>query len=299
MQFLDSAARLRGNNMAVASVEMSLWDLMGKLRGQSLFELLEGRKTEVEVGVSIGIQPSIRSLLDKVASRIAEGYRRVKIKIKPGYDVEPVRSIRERFLDIPLQVDANSAYTLQDLQLLKQLDEFNLLLIEQPLAHDDIFDHAKLQRQLSTPICLDESIRSLDDARKAIEIDACRSINIKPGRLRGLERSKAVHDLCMKEKIPVWCGGMLETGIGRAFNVSLASLPGFTLPGDISASKNYLERDIITEEFELSKNGTFEVPRQPGIGVQVHEEALESRTIAKHTLTLDEFEKPKAEWKMT
>ncbi len=268
--------------MAVASVEMALWDLMAKLKQQPLFKALEGRKTEVQVGVSIGIQPSIRSLVEKVARHIAEGYRRVKIKIRPGYDIDPVRAIRERFPDFPLQVDANSAYTLEDVALLKQLDVFNLLLIEQPLGYDDIYDHAKLQQQLSTPICLDESIRSLDDARKAIDIDACRSINIKPGRLRGLHCSQKVHDLCVEEKIPVWCGGMLETGIGRAFNVALASLPGFTLPGDISASKYYFKKDIITKEFELSRNGTLEVPRQAGIGVQLDETFFEAHTVSKH-----------------
>jgi O-succinylbenzoate synthase len=289
-QFLDSTRTLRGNNMAVASVEMALWDLMGKLKGQSLSKLLEGRKTEVQVGVSVGIQPSIHSLVDRVAVHLAEGYRRIKIKIKPGYDIQPLGAIRKRFPDVPLQVDANSAYTLQDSPLLRQLDAFNLLLIEQPLAHDDIFDHSKLQKQLSTRICLDESIRSVDDARQAVEIDACRVINIKPGRLRGLEYSKELHDFCVAQRIPVWCGGMLETGIGRAFNVALASLPGFTLPGDTSASKLYFKKDIIAKEFELTEDGTLEVPREPGMGVQVDKELLESHTVSKHTITRGQFE---------
>ncbi len=296
-QFLDSTRTLRGNNMAVASVEMALWDLMGKLKGQPLSKLLEGQKTEVQVGVSVGIQPSIQSLVDKVALHLAEGYRRIKIKIKPGYDLEPIRAIRKRFTDIPLQVDANSAYTLGDLHLLKQLDAFNLLLIEQPLAHDDIFEHSKLQKQLSTRVCLDESIRSVDAARQAIEIDACRVINIKPGRVRGLECSKQLHDFCMARRFPVWCGGMLETGIGRAFNVALASLPGFTLPGDTSASKLYFKKDIIAKEFELTEDGTLEVPRQPGIGVEVDKEFLESHTVSKHTITRDQFEKSNDEQK--
>ncbi len=283
-QFLDGTRRLRGNNMAVASVEMALWDLMGKLKRQPLSKLLEGSKTEVEVGVSVGIQPSIEKLVDKVALRVAEGYKRIKTKIKPGFDLEPVRAIRKRFPDIPLQVDANSAYTLEDLPLLKQLDGFNLLLIEQPLAPDDIIDHSKLQKHLSTPVCLDESIRSMDDARQAIEIDACRVINIKPGRLRGLKCSRQLHDFCMARKIPVWCGGMLETGIGRAFNVALASLPGFTLPGDTSASRLYFKKDIITKEFELTENGTLEVPREPGIGVQVDTKFLESQTISEERI---------------
>ncbi len=290
-QFLDSSRRLRGNNMAVAAVEMALWDLMGKLTHQPISKLLKGSKTEVEAGVSVGIQPSIQSLVDKVTSRLAERYRRIKIKIKPGFDLEPVRAIRKRFPDIPLQVDANSAYTLEDSHILKQLDGFKLLLIEQPLAPNDLIDHSKLQKQLSTPVCLDESIRSVNDVRQAVEIDACRVINIKPGRVRGLGCSRELHDFCMARKIPVWCGGMLETGIGRAFNVALASLPGFTFPGDISASKLYFEKDIIKQEFELTGAGTIEVPREPGIGVQVDEEFLESKTISKETVTKDQFQR--------
>ena len=289
-QFLDSTRRLRGNNLAVAAVEMALWDLMGKSKHQSLSKLLEGSKTEVEAGVSVGIQPSIQTLVDKVTLRLAEGYRRIKIKIKPGFDLEPVREIRRRFPDIPLQVDANSAYTLEDSPLLKQLDAFKLLLIEQPLAPNDLIDHSKLQKQLSTPICLDESIRSMSDVRQAIEIGACRVINLKPGRVRGLGCSRAIHDFCLARKVPVWCGGMLETGIGRAFNVALASLPGFTLPGDISASRLYFEKDIIKEEFELTGAGTIEVPREPGIGVHVDEEFLELKTISKETVSKDQVQ---------
>jgi len=283
-QFLDLSRNVRGNNMAVACVEMALWDLLGKLKDQSISKLIGGEKREVEVGVAVGLQPSIHALLDKIASFLADGYRRIKIKVKPGYDIQPLKAIRERFPNILLQVDANAAYTLNDLHLLKQLDEFNLLLIEQPLAHDDLLNHSKLQKQLSTPICLDESIRSVETALQAIEINACRIINIKPGRVRGLECSKQIHDLCMRRKIPVWCGGMLETGIGRAFNVALASLPGFTLPGDTSASKNYFKKDITTPEFELTNNGTLEVPLGPGIGVQVNEKLVDSYTVAKKIL---------------
>jgi O-succinylbenzoate synthase len=288
-QFLKSTLGIRGNNMAVASIEMALWDLIGKLTGKSLSSLLGGTKSEVDVGVSVGIQPSNVELLKTVTSYLHDGYKRIKIKIKPGYAVEPVRAIRKEYPDIPLQVDANSAFSLHDVDVLKQLDDFHLLLIEQPLAHDDILDHAKLQKQLSTPICLDESIHSPQDAEKAIGIEACRIINIKPGRVRGLQCSKEIHDLCRKLNIPVWCGGMLETGIGRAFNVALASLPGFTLPSDISASKRYFKKDIIRNEFELTTNGTLEVTKEPGIGIEVDQEHLDDCTIIKERHTQDEF----------
>jgi O-succinylbenzoate synthase len=285
LQFIDSTRGIRGNNMAVASVEMALWDLMGKLSGKSVSQLLGGQKTEVQVGVSVGIQPSTSKLVEVVSSYIREGYRRIKIKIKPGYDVEPVRAIRRACPKIPLQVDANSAYSLEHANVFEQLDAFDLLLIEQPLAHDDIIDHSKLQKRLSTPLCLDESIHSPEDARKAIEIDACRIINIKPGRVRGLEKSRALHDLCMNMKIPVWCGGMLETGIGRAFNLALASLPGFTLPSDLSASKRYFNKDIVQKEFELTENGTLEVPQGSGIGIEVDEKTLDAHTVRRETLS--------------
>jgi len=283
--FLDSTDAIRGNNMAVATVEMALWDLMAKMKSISLSKLLGGQKGEVDVGVSVGIQPSADKLVETVASYLREGYRRVKLKIKPGIDVDRVRAVRGRFPDVLLQVDANSAYTLDDAAILKPLDAFNLLLIEQPLGHDDILDHSKLQKQLATPICLDESIHSPEDARKAIEIDACRIINIKPGRVRGLQRSKEIHDLCAEVGIPVWCGGMLETGIGRAFNVALASLLGFTLPGDISASNRYFHSDIIKKEFQLTKNGTLEVPDGDGIGVEVDEQFLDTCTTSKELLS--------------
>ncbi len=282
--FIDFAARIRGNNMAVAAVEMALWDLMGKMKRKSIAKLLGGQKTEVQVGVSIGIQSSVGKLTETVSEYLKDGYRRIKVKIKPGYDIEPVRAIREAFPDIMLQVDANSAYSIDDSEALRKLDEFDLLLIEQPLAHDDIVDHSKLQKLLSTAICLDESIRSSEDARKALEIGACRIINIKPGRMRGLHLSKQLHDLCLQRRIPVWCGGMLETGIGRAFNVALASMPGFTLPGDTSASKRYFRQDIISREFELTKDGTLEVPTGPGIGVEINENILDSYTTGREEI---------------
>ena len=287
--FIKRTRAIRGNNMAVATIEMALWDLLGKLKNQSVSKLLGGEREEVQVGVSIGIQPTINDLLDKVTSYLKDGYKRIKIKIKPGYDLEPVKEIRKRYPNILLQVDANSAYSLQDVNILKELDKFNLLLIEQPLAHDDIFDHSKLQKLLRTSICLDESIHTVEDARKAIEIEACRIINIKPGRMRGLDCSRHLQDLCREHQIPVWCGGMLETGIGRAFNVALASLPGFSLPGDISASKRYFKRDIITKEFELTKNGTLQVPTTPGIGVNIDSTLLEACTTSKEILTARQF----------
>jgi o-succinylbenzoate synthase len=283
--FIELSRWIRGNNMAVAAVEMALWDLQGKLQGKSLSELLGGEKKEVAVGVSIGFQPSIDRLLDLVSSHIHDGYGRIKIKIRPGYDLGPVRAIRSKYPKTPLQVDANSTYRLTDAKTLKELDALELLLIEQPLAHDDIVDHAKLQMQLSTPICLDESISSPESARKAIEIGACRIINIKPGRVRGLLWSKAIHDFCQSKKVGVWCGGMLETGIGRAFNVALATLPGFTLPGDTAASKHYFRRDIITKEFELTEEGTLMVPDGPGIGVELDESFLDKCTTAREILT--------------
>ncbi len=287
--FIDRTKGIRGNNMAIAAVEMGLWDLNGKLSDTALSTLIGGEKKEVQVGVSIGIQPTIGTLLDKVRAYLNDGYRRIKIKIKPGYDLEPVKEIRKKYPKILLQVDANSAYSLQDSKMLSELDSFNLLLIEQPLANDDIIDHSKLQKLLNTPICLDESIHNVEDARKAIEIGACRIINIKAGRMRGLVCSKNLHDLCRRHQIPVWCGGMLETGIGRAFNVALASLPGFTLPGDTSASKRYFKRDIITKEFELTKDGTLEVPTAPGIGVDVDQNLLDACTTSKETLTAQQF----------
>ena len=288
--FIELSSWIRANNMAVAAVEMTLWDLQAKFLGTSLSGLLGGRRKEVPVGVSLGFQPSIQRLINIVRSHISEGYKRIKIKIKPGHDVKPVRALRSEFPEVPLQVDANSTYRLAEAKSLKELDPFQLLLIEQPLAHDDIIEHSTLQKQLSTPICLDESITSPDNARKAVEIGACRVINIKPGRVRGFLRSKAIHDFCLKKNVPVWCGGMLETGIGRAFNVALATLPGFTLPADTSASRRYFKRDIITKEFALTKDGTLIVPEGPGIGVELSKRFLDACTTDKETVTKHEIQ---------
>ncbi|WP_404406383.1 o-succinylbenzoate synthase [Jeotgalibacillus malaysiensis] len=262
---------IRRNNMAKAALEMAVWDLYSKKNGQTLSAALGGKRKEIEVGVSIGIEDSIETLLAKVEGFLEDGYRKIKVKIKPGWDIKPMEAIRKRFGDtIPLMADANSAYTLKDKELLKELDQFNLIMVEQPLAHDDIIDHAKLQVEMKTPICLDESIHSVEDARKAIEIEACKIINIKVGRVGGLTEAIKMHDLCEKHNIPVWCGGMLEAGIGRAHNIAIASLGNFTIPGDTSASSRYFHEDIILPEVTLSKPGIITVPDTPGIGFDIN-----------------------------
>jgi len=274
---------IRGHHLAKAGVEMALWDLLGKRAGKPLYELLGSGRAKVEVGVSIGIQESVQGLVRSVADYIDQGYARVKIKIKPGRDVVDVSAVREEFPNLRLQVDANSAYSLQDVKILMPLDQLNLLLIEQPLFEDDIWDHHKLQKQINTPICLDESIVTPRHARYAIEMNACRVINIKAGRLGGLSQAVIVHDLCKENSMPVWCGGMLETGIGRASNLALASLPNFILPGDISASDRYYERDITNERFMLNSDSTIDVPHGAGLGVTIDESALADFSLNKST----------------
>lgn len=277
-------ASIRGHPLAKAGVEMALWDLRGKRAGKSLKEMLAGRRERVEVGVSVGIQESSAALVRTVAGYVEQGYRRVKIKIKPGRDVVEARALRQAFPDLRLQVDANSAYTLESARALLSLDDLDLLLIEQPLYEDDLWDHRELQKQLRTPICLDESILSPRHARCALEMQACRIINIKPGRVGGLSQAVAVHDLCRARGVPVWCGGMLETGVGRASNLAIASLPGFTLPGDISASARYFRRDIIHERFTLNPDSTIDVPAGPGLGVTIDAEAVRLFTLTELTL---------------
>ena len=276
-------AKVRGHMMAKAGLEAALWDAFAKSQNISLSKMLGGTRDEVDVGVSIGIQSSVPGLIKKVEGYLAEGYRRIKIKISPGFDMQFVEVLRKQFPHLLLQVDANSAYTLDDINLFKKMDEYNLSLIEQPLGYEDIFDHSKLQRELKTPICLDESIHSLDDTRAAIELDSCRIINIKPGRVGGFTESKLIHDYCASMNIPVWHGGMLESGIGRAGNVALASLPNFTLPGDISASKRYYREDIVEPEFTVNPDGTMNVPTGPGIGVSVNMKMLEKVTVFKES----------------
>ena len=272
---------IRGHQLAKAGVEMAIWDLLGKRDGKSLREMLGGERTQVEVGVSIGLQASPEKLVHAVADYVSQGYRRVKIKIKPGRDVGDTSAVRAAFPNLLLQVDANSAYTLKSSAALKPLDDLDLLLIEQPLHEDDIWDHRKLQVEFKTALCLDESIVTPRHARYAIEMDACRIINIKPGRLGGLSQGVAVHNLCKSRGMPVWCGGMLETGVGRASNLALASLPGFTLPGDISASNRYYMRDITNERFSLNADSTIDVPSAPGLGVTVDPSALQAFTLAE------------------
>jgi O-succinylbenzoate synthase len=278
LDFQKRVEKIRGHHLAKAGVEMAIWDLLGKRDGKSLKEMFGGEKNAVEVGVSVGIQESADTMLQTVDVFLEKGYRRIKIKIKPGREVEETTAIRKQYPDLRLQVDANSAYTLDTANALKPLDDLNLLLIEQPLFEDDIWDHRKLQAEFKTPICLDESIVSPRHARYALEMEACRNINIKPGRVGGLSQAIMIHDYCRERNIPVWCGGMLETGIGRASNLAIATLPGYVLPGDISASDRYYHRDITNERFVLNDDSTIDVPNAPGLGVTIDEEALRSFT---------------------
>ncbi|MBI4762815.1 MAG: o-succinylbenzoate synthase [Chloroflexota bacterium] len=282
--FQRRVERIRGHHLAKAGVEMALWDLLGKREGKSLKQLFGGVRERVEVGVSIGIQESASALVRTVESYLEKGYRRVKIKIKPGREVEETTAVRRAFPDLRLQVDANSAYTLETASALDPLDELSLLLIEQPLFEDDIWDHRKLQARFKTAICLDESILTPRHARYALEMEACRNINIKPARVGGLSQAIMIHDYCYERGVPVWCGGMLETGVGRASNLAIASLPGYVLPGDISASDRYYHRDITNERFLLNDDSTITVPDKPGLGVTMDEDALKQFTLAQLTL---------------
>ncbi|PID24113.1 o-succinylbenzoate synthase [Sporosarcina sp. P7] len=269
---------IRKNNMAKSTVEGAVWDLYAKRNKMTLAQALGGEMEKIEVGISIGIHEDTAKLVETVRGFVEEGYKRIKVKIKPGYDVDVIRELRTNFPDVPLMADANSAYTLEDVELLKQLDEFNLTMIEQPLASDDIIDHATLQKEIQTPICLDESIHSLEDTRKALELGSCKIINIKIGRVGGLTEAKKIHDYCMEHGIPVWCGGMLESGIGRAHNVALTTLPNFILPGDTAGSSRYWEEDIITPEVVV-ENGFITVPSSYGIGYEPDIEAMNKFTV--------------------
>jgi o-succinylbenzoate synthase len=274
-------ARVRGHEMAKAALEMAVWELWARREGVPLCRVLGGDKSDIEAGVSVGLQEDEAALLRKVEAEVGAGYRRIKIKIKPGRDRRLVRALRDRFGPLPLMVDANSAYTLDDVALLRGLDEFGLMMIEQPLAWDDVVDHAALARELRTPICLDESIRSADAARHAIDLGACRIINIKAGRVGGLAASLAIHDLCRARGIPVWCGGMLESGIGRLANVHLQTLSGFSLPGDTSASARYFEEDLVDPPVTVSAGGLIAVPRGPGIGHEIVWSRVERATVTR------------------
>lgn len=269
---------IRKNNMAKSAVEGAIWDMFAKEKGVTLADALGGKKKLIDVGISIGIQNTVDALLKLIEGYVNEGYKRMKVKIKPGWDIHVLREIRKRFPNVPLMVDANSAYTLKDIDLFKAFDEFNLMMIEQPLAADDIIDHAKLQKEISTPICLDESIFSYRDTRTAIELGSCQIINIKIGRVGGLTEAKRIHDLCKRHGIPVWCGGMLEAGIGRAHNIALTTLSNFILPGDTAGSSYYWEEDIINPEV-IVKDGCIEVPRKSGIGFEPNIDRIKQFTI--------------------
>ncbi|HEY4667023.1 MAG TPA: o-succinylbenzoate synthase [Anaerolineales bacterium] len=272
-------APIRGHPMAKAGLELAFWDWMGRIAKLPLVDLLGGRRTRVQVGVSVGIQPSVDALLKVVNSYLSQGYGRIKLKIKPGYDLEPVRAVRQSFPEVPLQVDGNGGYAPDQSAELLALDEFNLLLIEQPFAAEQLLAHARLQEGLRTPICLDESIGSEVEAQLALELGACRTINIKPGRVGGLSEAVAIHDLCVERGVPLWGGGMLETGVGRAGNLALAALPGFSLPADISATDRYYEQDIASPRFVLNSDSTIEVPAGPGLGVTIDSVELERVTL--------------------
>jgi O-succinylbenzoate synthase len=282
----DALDRIRGNRMAKGSVEAAIWDLEARMLGKPLWQHLGGSREEIECGVSIGLQASNQALLEKVDLELSRGYRRIKVKIKPGRDISLVEAIRERHPAIRLSVDANSAYTLADMDLLKRLDEFKLMMIEQPLSPGDLIDHSKLQRELTTPICLDESILTVTDARHAHELGSCKIVNIKLGRVGGHCEAKLIQQYCATRDIPVWCGGMLEAGIGRAHNIAMSTLPGFVLPGDVSASERYWEEDIIEPPVTVSPEGMIKVPSSPGIGYSVNERRIESLAVRREEISL-------------
>ena len=277
---------IRGHQMARASVENACWDLTARVKNIPLYELLDGTLKEIPCGVSIGIQDTPEQLLGKIRTEIEAGYRRIKIKIKPGWDFDIIKQIRQHYPDILLSVDANSAYTLADINLLKSFDKFNLLMIEQPLGYDDIIDHSYLQKKITTAICLDEPITSLDKARKAIEMKSCRIINIKLGRVSGFSEAVKIHNYCYEHNIPVWCGGMLESGIGRSHNIALSTLPGFSLPGDVSASKRYFKEDIIEPPVTVNNEGFINVPQVTGTGYEPKEDYIERITIRKEVFSV-------------
>ena len=283
----EALAAIQGNRMAIGAVETAIWDLEAKILKDQLWRHLGGTQDEIRCGVSIGLQKSPELLLEKVAREIESGYQRIKIKIKPGRDVELVKAVRQTFPEVVLSVDANSAYRLdKDTDTLLELDRYDLLMIEQPLEAGDLVDHAKLQRQLKTPICLDESITCLRDARHALELGSCKIINVKLGRVGGHASAKAIQQLAASQNVPVWCGGMLETGIGRAHNIAMSTLSGFTLPGDVSASARYWEEDIVTPPITVSAQGTIQAPSSPGIGYEVKEQLINSLKTRSETVRL-------------
>jgi O-succinylbenzoate synthase len=273
---------VRGNNMAKAALEGAIWDAYAKQQGVSLSNALGGSKEKIEVGISIGIQDTVDELLNMIEGYLQEGYKRIKVKIQPGWDLNILAEIRKRYPNIPLMADANTAYTLEDIDTLKAMDQFNLMMIEQPLGFDDIVDHSQLQALIKTPICLDESIHCVDDVRKAIYLGSCKIINIKIGRVGGLTESKKIHDLCEANGIPVWCGGMLEAGVGRAHNIAITSLSNFTLPGDTAASARYWKEDIIEPEV-IVEDGMITIPKLPGIGYEPNRDRIDRYTLYSRT----------------
>jgi len=277
-------ARVREHRMAKAALENAAWDAEALEKGVPLWTLLNGREREIACGVSIGIQNSHEHLLEKIETELAAGYQRIKLKVKPGWDVDVLEKVRARWPDILLSCDANSAYTLKDLEHLKTFDRFKLLMIEQPLWSDDFYFHAQLQKQVQTAICLDEAIRNSRDTEAALELGACRIVNIKVGRIGGFADAIAVHDMAQRFAVPVWCGGMLESGLGRSHNVALSTLPNFRLPGDVSASKRYWKEDIIEPEVEVSERGTITVSDKPGRGYELRGDLIEKLTVRKQTL---------------
>jgi O-succinylbenzoate synthase len=281
----DLMRAVRGHRMAKAAIETACWDLEARRGNVPLWKLLGGSRAEIASGVSIGIQDSPEALLEKIEGEVAAGYQRIKIKIKPGWDADVVGRVRDKFPDIQLTVDANSAYTLADVPLFQQLDRYGLMMAEQPLAYDDMVDHAALQRQIETPICLDESIRSAEDARKAIEMGACKIINVKLGRVGGHAEAQRVERVCRERGVPVWCGGMLESGVGRAHNIAMSTLEGFTLPGDVSASARYWEEEIVEPPITVSPRGTIKVSDEPGIGVGIKQKRIDDLTVRKQSFT--------------
>lgn len=280
----DLMRAVRGHRMAKAAIETACWDLEAKRAGVPLWRHLGGVLEEIPCGVSIGIQDSVEILLDKIERELAAGYRRIKIKIKPGWDISVIEKVRALFPEIALMADANSAYTLADVPLFRALDEWKLMMIEQPLAHDDILDHAALQREVKTPLCLDESIRSVRDARHALDVQACRIVNVKLGRVGGHAEAREVAALCRQRNVPVWCGGMLESGVGRAHNIAMSTLAGFTLPGDVSASSRYWEEDIIEPPVTVSAGGTIRAPLGAGLGFEINRARIDALTVRREVV---------------
>ena len=280
-------AKVRGQRMATAALENALWEAESFLKREPLWKLLGGSRKEIACGVSIGIQDTHEQLLGKIETELAAGYRRIKIKVKPGWDVDVLEKIRSRWPEITLSVDANSAYTLDQVEHLRKFDQFNLLMIEQPLWNDDIYYHARLQKELRSSICLDESIRQARDAASALESGACRIINVKVGRVGGFTEAKKVHDVAHRHNVPVWCGGMLESGVGRAHNIALSTLENFRLPGDVSASKRYWKEDIVEPEVEVSSQGFIPVKDETGTGYKVREDLIRKLSVKEETLRSD------------